>query len=1099
MVVRTPLSESQKQALQAQNRKQNFDLNSLQGLEQYAQEVAAREEEKIPTKQKALNGLAWTGKQLNATVVPVAAGFAKVVGETSAAITGQETKASKTGYFDLVKDYYQNTDSFSRAMRDAAVFDEDVKWQRYASDIVGFGADVFFDPANLLTFGTAGIAKKGLALAPELSKSSALTRGLNVISNGGYDRGSDIYKAMSKDINSFLKKNNMKGQGTQHADDILRSVAENGIITPKTMTKMKNFGVSTEVMERLAKNSKNLLDPGGLKFAQIPIIKGKKVNDFVKFTRIGQIGKLISMNKYSKQFKSLFIRGAKLPKNVANQFIKMFDGELSVSLKETEDLIEEFSNVLNTLPKEKGELLVDTINNARADVLKFGEDTAYGKQLMREKLANREIKFDDPELDSIMEELFYKENSLSEKLGNFLGIPKEEAFAFYIPNRSIDDFKKAGLLIPRDLKAGTKGVSASRKYRNLIEENKRMKDPLKLYSKVIREIGKGRAMHRIEAGIAENFGFTKDKIKQLYGLADEEVDDFAKNTLGLVLREQKNYLSDKSVLRKTIKSIEETKKSIEDIKKLKKEMDPSEYKETREALKNQLENLKKIKKTEADSKIKFSYYIDPQLNEAITSEMTRFSKSENPIKELWNGYLNMTKAWLYNLFPASHVRNITSAQFMLLNEGILFGNGAQNAFRIANKKFTRQYKNAAGELVEEPIVLTNKLGDEITLEELYDKLRNSSTMFSKGIYSDAELGSFVDSALTNPIGAAIKSGFKAMGRHDLANQAAGIIPMTQEFGRNSELILRLTGAINGWQRGMGIEGAVKATEKALFDYSKLTQFEREWMKSLIPFYTFARKNFEYWLNMMYERPGKVSANLRAMRTVKDLMESEADTEEEGLPPWVYESMHMNTGKVDKYGRPIYLTGFGLPIEEFFGNFSGTRSTMGNFTSNLFGRLAPAGKWILERQFDKDIFRDKELVELDNAEGLKEILDIAPPKVRKELADFMKLRQVGTRGVYVEGEKVGEEPRYKADPYALHTLRSLPTARVMSTMEGLLQGDINNRYLVLKYLTGIKGYAFDIEQQKYFEDLSRKEELTKWLFSIDPAFAQFQKYYLRKDQ
>jgi len=67
---------------------------------------------------------------------------------------------------------------------------------------------------------------------------------------------------------------------------------------------------------------------------------------------------------------------------------------------------------------------------------------------------------------------------------------------------------------------------------------------------------------------------------------------------------------------------------------------------------------------------------------------------------------------------------------------------------------------------------------------------------------------------------------------------------------------------NGWTkkkkegRGMTPEQAQASVKRYLFDYNELTPFERDWMKALIPFYTWMRKNIPLQVHQLTQHPQK---------------------------------------------------------------------------------------------------------------------------------------------------------------------------------------------------------------------------------------------------
>lgn len=88
--------------------------------------------------------------------------------------------------------------------------------------------------------------------------------------------------------------------------------------------------------------------------------------------------------------------------------------------------------------------------------------------------------------------------------------------------------------------------------------------------------------------------------------------------------------------------------------------------------------------------------------------------------------------------------------------------------------------------------------------------------------------------------------------------------------------------------------------------SDLTQFEKNVMKRVFPWYTFSRKNLPPLLEDLVNKPGKVAAATRAITGSR--------TPGEFVPPWVAEGASIPIpGGPD--GESRYISGFGSPMED----------------------------------------------------------------------------------------------------------------------------------------------------------------------------------------
>lgn len=101
------------------------------------------------------------------------------------------------------------------------------------------------------------------------------------------------------------------------------------------------------------------------------------------------------------------------------------------------------------------------------------------------------------------------------------------------------------------------------------------------------------------------------------------------------------------------------------------------------------------------------------------------------------------------------------------------------------------------------------------------------------------------------------------------------------FGSAIEDNARLAHYISKLDEVGDAKAAAASVKKYLFDYTDLTAFERNVMRSLNRFYTFMRKNLGLQLYVLTNRPGMT---LNALRAEQSIMGTEEDRFE-GLPDW----------------------------------------------------------------------------------------------------------------------------------------------------------------------------------------------------------------------
>lgn len=202
---------------------------------------------------------------------------------------------------------------------------------------------------------------------------------------------------------------------------------------------------------------------------------------------------------------------------------------------------------------------------------------------------------------------------------------------------------------------------------------------------------------------------------------------------------------------------------------------------------------------------------------------------------------------------------------------------------------------------------------------------------------------------------------------DIGSGGSKLNPLSRDFaplklsakgGESVETSLR--GAL-GWHRmrkGLGIDQAVEDIYKFHFNYTDLSQAERN-LKRIIPFYTWTRYNVPLQMEMMLSNPGKYSKYMAVKTNVEN--QSEGD----GVVPnyFVNDLFGIRTpwsqGKNRIYVTPdLPFTGTlnqGLPNIE---NFDPTKAkSYSGLFDNYMSQVTPFIKLPLELQRDKSFFKN----------------------------------------------------------------------------------------------------------------------------------------------
>lgn len=138
-----------------------------------------------------------------------------------------------------------------------------------------------------------------------------------------------------------------------------------------------------------------------------------------------------------------------------------------------------------------------------------------------------------------------------------------------------------------------------------------------------------------------------------------------------------------------------------------------------------------------------------------------------------------------------------------------------------------------------------------------------------------------------------------------------------------------------------------------FDYNALTSFEKNTMRKIFPFYTWSRKNLEYQVRTLINRPEKFG---RMLKIFDDWNAAQGyDKSEE--PDWVKENMWLPIVKGDN----VKFLKVGLPQQDLNEVFGGN--------GKVLSRLNPFYKLALESITGTNVFTQEKTTPLKSLQGM----------------------------------------------------------------------------------------------------------------------------------
>jgi len=176
---------------------------------------------------------------------------------------------------------------------------------------------------------------------------------------------------------------------------------------------------------------------------------------------------------------------------------------------------------------------------------------------------------------------------------------------------------------------------------------------------------------------------------------------------------------------------------------------------------------------------------------------------------------------------------------------------------------------------------------------------------------------------------------------------------------------------------LGVKDTREAIARVMFDPDMLTSFERNKIKKIIPFYTYAKNNLIYHITNMGQNGTKYNQLIKGMKGLRNLA---TDGKEENMSDFIKNSMYIPIPGLDKNGNYRILRA-SLPFGQLL-------EMADNPLQELVGMTTPAIKSPFEQILNKDTFTGNE-IESFPGEKSKNI-PFMSKRIEKLLSDFSGL-------------------------------------------------------------------------------------------------------------
>lgn len=466
-------------------------------------------------------------------------------------------------------------------------------------------------------------------------------------------------------------------------------------------------------------------------------------------------------------------------------------------------------------------------------------------------------------------------------------------------------------------------------------------------------------------------------------------------------------------------------------------------------------------------------FFHPTIAEYIVNSLKIMSEdpASSEMVKIFDDFLRVWKASVTSIWPAFHGRNAISnvLQNMLdigresLNptnhimsvEMIKYGHDLEK-FALEATEGSIESMNKLIEL-EKKIIFTDNKGYDWSVGELYKVIKDNVVAYNPNLVGQIDVRK-------TPIEAIDSMQSKLF---DKPNKWGGynINPLSVEFtpyqygirmGNIVESHARLLNFLTNLKKTGNVEHAAFQTKQFLFDYQNLTHFERNVMKRLLPFYTFSRKNLELQIKTLLTKPGRISSQFTAVRTVSDVFGggSLTDDEIDNLPKWMRDS-HSLVFNRDKNIITTVST-LGTPLEQPFEQLS-----------NVVGGFNPLIKGPIELMTNYSFFHGRPISQVTDATAF------SSPLVPQAIKDFIGYSTFS----YTDKSGIERTLHIALRPRNMHVFSMMPlTGRTLSSLKLMETDRVPDQIKWMQFIFGIKPGDIDIQLEGERQEKELKEQI-----------------------
>lgn len=448
------------------------------------------------------------------------------------------------------------------------------------------------------------------------------------------------------------------------------------------------------------------------------------------------------------------------------------------------------------------------------------------------------------------------------------------------------------------------------------------------------------------------------------------------------------------------------------------------------------------------------YYLVPeQLANDINGGVRTLLDDSGPKNFLVRWMHNATNVWkqsVTTVFPEFHVRNILTNLYQL---HVYAGVDDPALFMQAR----RMQLGLKGVFVrDDDSILTHP--EVMRLAQKY------------GIVGHGYFGEDVKAIMDPRKGGSMS---RTRGVAALANPFVSIPSVGRDTGRFLEENARLGGFLHYLKKGYSPYAASMWVKRYLFDYSELSNVERNAFRLLFPFYAWMRKNIPLQVSEVLKNPATISVSRDIQHAVSGMVNGRDLTPEEmaNIPKWLRPMLPiLYKNRKDKQ-RIMAIVGKASPFSDpmAIGEQMGERGVFGGAAGYLAGALNPGIKEPIEQWGRRSIEEDRPLF---TDEGKMSRLNLPAPLVGPTSAFLNALP--GDAFDNTPGERMVMLPERTA-----HALQNLRAVSLMNATMRESEADTTaaqNLETIFKNMVGGRSYDVDLMKNYQIEGRKAKKEV-----------------------